>query len=236
MSEQPPESTPEPSQDSQEHAPATFERAGEELRKLKALGIEEPEFTEDERASQFQNVLAELDESVDHLPQNERNEYPAWRALLFFNAGYTEPSLIEEQLEFLNENLWEEKDAGNTAEVDRLQAIADKLEQLLPKQSAPEIPTVERIGEALRQPGRLPMEAHAMIMDWKSAQLAEVGTGAQALIDVEMQAAKLYANNGRALDAIGSITAALIGNKAIKKAKPALKKALEDYREELKRR
>lgn len=224
---------PAPESSSQERAPATFERASEALRELKALGIENPEFTDDERAHQFQQVLEQLDASSEHLPDTERNEYPARRALLFFNAGFADAHIIEEQLEFLEQNLADEENRGNAGEVDRIQLIIHKLEQLVPKSPEPEVPTIERIGEALRQPGRLPKEAHAMVLDWKAAKLAEVGTGAEARVDVEMQVAKLYADNGRPLDAIGSISFAIIDGK---KMKPALKKVLEDFREELKRR
>ena len=179
FSEQPPatEPTQEAEQENAEHAPATFEQAAEDLQKLKALGIQDPEFAEDERAKQFQETLADLDSASETLPDTERNEYPARRALLFFNAGFTDPYIIEDQLEFLQQNLANEEERGNTAEADRIRLIISKLEQLLPKEPEPEIPTPERIGEALRQPGRLPMEVHTMIMDWKSARLAEVGEG-----------------------------------------------------------
>lgn len=236
MSEQPPGSPEQPPVPApqQERAPATLEQAREELQRLKAVGVEDPEFTEDSQAEQFQEDLAELDAASEALTGYEHAQYWMRRSTMFIAAGYIDSQYVNEAIEFLEQDLGNAQDRGDQALADRIQGLIKECEKLLPHEAEPEVPTTEKIMEALREPGRVPMEVHTMIAEWKSAHLAELGQGAQVLIDTELQIAHLYAESGHPWDAIGSITAALINNKVIKKAKPALKKALEDYREELK--
>lgn len=229
--EGPPE-TPE----KKEEEVISFEQVSAELKELKSAGVEDPEFTEDPSAKKFQEDLARLDTSAEAMSGQEATDYWFRRDTLFIEAGYTDKQYIDDALEFLEQDLGNAQDGGDQERIARIEKLIERVKLLLPPEQEPIIPTAERIGEQLRQPGRIPMEVQESLIAWKAARLAETDGGVQANIDIEMQAARLYADNGRILDAIGSITAALFNNKKIKKAKPELRKELEDYREELKRK
>lgn len=212
----------------------TLEQALEELKQLKASGIEDPEFTDDPRAKQFQEHLAGLEEHEKTLTGKEAEDYWFRRNILFVAAGYTDREHIDEAIEFLQEDL------GNAEGVDpervaKIEAMIEKVQKLLSPEQEKAVPTPEQIAELIRQPGRVPMEVHEMILAWKTARLTELGKSDRALIDVELEAARLYADNGHILDAIGSIVS-VSDKKALKNVSPELKQELVDYKEELKRR
>jgi hypothetical protein len=217
-----------------EHEPVHFEAVKEELKRLNASGIKDPEFSDDPAAKAFQEMLKEVDEQASLLTGSELEDYWLRRSTLFIEAGYTDSDYVHTAIEFLEQDLMRAEDAGDDERVRLTEEAIESCKKLLSVEAEPELPSLERITEILRQPGKLPREVHEMILARKTAAVAERGEKAETLVEIELEMARLYADNGRPLDAIGSLTGALIHNQTIKKAKPELKKILEDYRESLK--